>query len=72
MESLKFKTNINCDGCIAKVTPYINEVKGITKWSVDISDPMKILTIESTEVTPGEITGILKTAGYNAELIAGK
>ncbi len=70
MKSLKFKTNINCSGCIAKVTPYLNEVKGISKWEVDTANPMKILTVETAAVTPAEITGILKTAGYNAELIA--
>lgn len=69
MTTFKFKTNINCGGCIAKVTPVLNEVKGISIWNVDTSDPSKILTVETTEVTPVEIIGILKTWGYNAELI---
>ncbi len=29
METLKFKTNINCGGCVAKVTPELNATEGI-------------------------------------------
>ena len=28
-KTFTFKTNINCGGCIAKVTPFLDEVKGI-------------------------------------------
>jgi len=29
METLKFKTNINCGGCIAAVTPSLDALKGV-------------------------------------------
>ena len=48
MKTLKFKTNVNCGGCIAKVTPHLNKLKGIDKWSVDTTTPMKVLTVETT------------------------
>ncbi|HEY4785631.1 MAG TPA: heavy-metal-associated domain-containing protein [Bacteroidales bacterium] len=67
MKILKFKTNINCNGCIAKVTPSLNQVKGILKWEVDISNPQKILSIESSDISEYEIISVLKNAGYNAE-----
>lgn len=35
METLQFKTNINCSGCVAKVTPELNETEGIWHWNVD-------------------------------------
>ena len=69
METLKFKTNINCGGCIATVTPYLDKVKNVSKWSVDTSTPLKILTIETEGTNPDEITEVMKTAGYNAVLI---
>ena len=31
MEKLKFKTNINCGGCVAKVTPFLNAETSIDK-----------------------------------------
>jgi hypothetical protein len=42
MEKLHFKTNINCGGCVAKVTPKLNETEGICHWSVDTIIPLTL------------------------------
>jgi len=70
METLKFKTNIKCGGCIATVTPALNSLKGVDKWEVDINNPDKILTIEANDsLTTREVVNALKEKGYNAEKI---
>jgi hypothetical protein len=45
MESVKYKTNINCSGCIAKIAPVLDEIVGADLWTVDIQNPEKILTV---------------------------
>ena len=70
METLKFKTTINCGGCVATVTPHLNQIKGIEKWSVDTTNPQKILTVEASGLRPEVIVEKLKVAGYKAELLA--
>ena len=70
MKTLKFKTNVNCGGCVATVTPHLNQIKGIGKWNVDTANPQKILTVEDSELGPDVIIEKLKSAGYKAELIA--
>jgi copper chaperone len=70
METLKFKTNVNCGGCVATVTPHLNQIKGIDKWNVDTSNPQKVLTVEVSGLLPEVIIEKLKEAGYKAELIA--
>jgi len=67
MEKLKFKTNINCNGCIAKVTPSLNQVQGILNWNVDITNPLKILTIDTSNLNESDIVRIINDAGYKAE-----
>ncbi|WP_285056373.1 heavy-metal-associated domain-containing protein [Pedobacter ginsengisoli] len=68
MHTIQFKTNIKCGGCIAAVTPYLNKISD--KWSVDIDNPDKILSIETEEaVSPKEVIEVLDTAGYKAEKI---
>ena len=62
----KFKTNIKCAGCIAKVTPYLNETLGPGNWEVDIEDPSKVLTVTGEE-SEEKIQKALKKAGYKAE-----
>lgn len=69
METLKFKTNVNCGGCVANVTPHLNQVKGIEKWEVDTVNPQKVLTVETPGLDPEVVIDTLKTAGYKAELI---
>ena len=69
MKTLKFKTNVNCGGCISNVTPYLTSIKEITKWSVDTEHPSKILTVETDATTPAQIINALSAAGYKAELV---
>jgi len=69
MKTLKFKTNINCNGCIANVGPSLNQVKNILKWDVDITNSQKILSVETANLDENEIIALVKKAGYNAEKI---
>ncbi len=70
MQTFKFRTNIKCAGCIATITPALNELKGVVKWEVDTTNPEKILTLQSAEeLTAGEVIEVLKGKGYNAEKI---
>ncbi|MES2060511.1 MAG: cation transporter [Bacteroidota bacterium] len=70
METLKFKTNIKCGGCIATVTPALDTLEGVAKWEVDTANPDKILTVESDNgLTANKVISALKTKGYNAEKI---
>jgi copper chaperone len=68
METIKFKTNIKCSGCIEKVTPYLNEAAGKDNWKVDIADPSKILSV-SGEASESEIKDAVQKAGYKIEKV---
>ena len=68
MDTLKFKTNIKCTGCLATVTPHLNEAAGENNWQVDLDNPQKILTVE-TNKDDSEIISAIKKAGFEAEKI---
>lgn len=71
MEStLKFKTNINCGGCIAKVTPFLNEAEGVCHWEVDTANREKILTVHSEGITEAEVIAVVNEAGFKAEALS--
>ena len=68
METLKFKTTIKCTGCLANVTPALNEAVGEDNWEVDIQNPDKVLTIASAEeLSETEVIKAIEGAGYKAE-----
>lgn len=67
MKSKKFKTNIMCGDCIAKVTPVLNETFGKNNWEVDIKDPKKILTVFAENADEKNVRSALEKVGYRAE-----
>lgn len=67
MNTLKFKTNVRCDNCVAKITPFLNEKPNILKWEVDLTVPDRILTVEGEDVSTNEVKDALSKAGYTAE-----
>lgn len=65
---MKFKTNIRCDGCVAKVTPGLNETAGANNWSVDLQNPDRILHVNK-EMNSTQIQEALIKSGYQGTLI---
>ena len=71
METLKFRTNIKCSGCIATVTPFLNKTVGENNWQVDLQAPEKILTVHTDDKgKETEVIQSLQEAGYKAEKIS--
>lgn len=68
METIKFKTTIKCSGCVAKVTPFLDDALGEDNWEVDYSNPSKILTVVGENDKTKVILAVEK-AGYKAEAI---
>lgn len=68
METNKFKTNIKCTGCVATVTPFLNEAVGEGKWQVDLNDPSRVLTVNG-ETDKDAVMRALEKAGYKAEKV---
>ncbi len=69
MITLRFKTNINCSNCLAKVTPFLDRKEGINSWNVDTETPDKILTVETEVLEAEDILKTVKRTGFEAELI---
>ena len=67
MQTLKFKTNINCGGCIKAVTPTLNQEAGAGNWQVDTASPDKILTVSSDQLTAGQVVQAVEQAGFRIQ-----
>jgi len=69
MNTLKFKTNIKCAGCISKASPVLNQKLGEGQWDVDILTLKKTLTVTS-DLNEEEVVEIVKESGFTAEPIS--
>jgi copper chaperone len=70
MKQYQFKTNINCGGCVARVTPVLNQHEEIKEWNVDTQNPDKVLTVKTENMAEEEVRSLVKKAGFNAEKLA--
>lgn len=61
----RFKTNINCIGCVEKVKPYLDQIKGL-EWEVDTKNPNKILTVQGINQLEQVIQAV-QAAGFFIE-----
>jgi len=63
----KFKTNINCSGCVASVKPHLDKAEGIAEWTIDITSNDKTLVVRSEGITEAGVLDIIQKAGFKAE-----
>lgn len=66
---MKFKTNIKCGGCIQTVRPFLEGLKEIKNWQVDLASPDRILSVDG-DVTPEKVIQAIQAAGYRAEKLS--
>ena len=69
MKTFKFKTNLKCNNCVAKVKSQLDITDEIQSWSIDLKSPDRILTIKAKdEKAVASVERILAEAGYLAEV----
>lgn len=71
MITFRFKTKINCAGCLRSVTPYLNGLDNIDTWKVDIENPDKILEVKLDNDNKEAVIEVVRKAGFEIEEIFG-
>ena len=66
MKTVKFKTNIKCEACLAKVSPYLEAAENVDKWEVDLKDPDRTLTVILKSDQVDEVIKAVDQAGFQA------
>lgn len=69
-KQLRFKTNLHCSNCVAKVKPGLDAAEGIEQWTVDTEHPEKTLTVTSSGASKEDIIELIESKGFDAEYIA--
>lgn len=69
METLKFNTSLKCSGCVAAIQPKMDQLENVAKWDVDLTQPIKVLTVEGENLNEQDIVNAVKSSGYTAEKV---
>ena len=64
--SLQFKTNLNCESCVAAVKPFLDDVANIRDWEVDTATSDKILAVTGDNISLDSVTVAVAKAGFVA------
>lgn len=68
-QELKFKTNLNCGGCVARVKADFDQAAGPENWQVDTDNADKVLTVNSTGMSAQQVISIVKSKGFQIDQI---
>lgn len=63
-KTLRLKTNLNCQACVASVKPHLDAESTINRWEVDTTDPNRILTVEGEDVAEEAVISAVERAGF--------
>lgn len=66
MKTYTYKTNINCQSCVARVKPELDKLEGVREWKVETGDKDKVLSIKGENLKPQEMEEAVKKAGFTA------
>jgi len=67
MKKAVYKTNINCGNCLSTVTPFLNDLKEVSEWSVDLASKDRLLTVKAKKINSDLIIKAVEQAGFKAE-----
>ena len=67
METMTFKTNAKCMGCLAKIEEILQGKMNREEWNLDLSDYNRPLTVTSDQLAASEIVELISKAGFKIE-----
>lgn len=67
METMTFKTNAKCMGCLAKIEEILQGKMNREEWNLDLSDSNRPLTVTSDKLASGKIVELISKAGFKIE-----
>ena len=72
MRTLKFKTNIQEMNCVDRIASYLDNVKDIITWSIDVNAEDHLLVVQGYEaLQPRDVVSIVNLAGFYAKPVKG-
>lgn len=66
METMRFRTNAKCQGCLGAIANKLNKIVNEGDWLLDLKSPDKVLEV-TTDLPRETIIATVAEAGFKAE-----
>ena len=71
MNTITVPTNLTCQGCVASIKPFFDHSPKVKEWKVDLTGPVKTVTVTGEHIVKADVAGLLKEAGYDILNVTG-
>lgn len=61
----RYKTDLHCGACVARVRPLLDAAADVRRWEADTDGPETVLTVEGEGITAERVGALLSPAGYH-------
>ncbi len=61
----RYKTDLHCGACVAKVQPLLDAAPDVVRWGADTSGSPAVLTVEGDGITAERVDALIQPAGYH-------
>ena len=67
MNTMIFKTNAKCEGCLAKIEEILQGKISREEWNLDLADSNRPLTVASDKLAADDVVELISKAGFKIE-----
>ena len=67
MNTMIFKTNAKCEGCLAKIEEILQGKISREDWNLDLSDSNRPLIVASDKLAADDVVELISKAGFKIE-----
>lgn len=64
MNTMIFKTNAKCEGCLAKIEEILQGKIRREEWNLDLSDSNRPLAVASDKLAADDVVELISKAGF--------
>jgi len=61
----RYKTDLHCGACVARVQPLLDAAPDVRRWTADTEGPETVLTVEGEGITAERVDALIRPAGYH-------
>ena len=61
----RYKTDLHCGSCVARVQPLLDAARDVKRWDADTTGPQTVLTVEGEGITAERVDALIRPAGFH-------
>jgi hypothetical protein len=61
----RYRTDLHCGACVARVRPLLDAAPDVRRWTADTNGPQAVLMVEGEGITAERVDALIRPAGFH-------